>query len=104
MGKLGDDAGEPLIFGSGIDEQAAKDDLAAGIEAATFGSDAGVQCIETGLGLSKTLLRQFNRFRSGSSHTFSVSKHDHGPSIAQTNNRSHPRRQKETRAHFSITA
>src|SRR3546814_1335296 len=45
------------------------------------------------LGLGKTFFRQFDRFGSGGSHTFSASKHDHEPSIAQTDKRSHPRRQ-----------
>src|SRR3546814_18486500 len=36
VGQLGDDAGEPLILGGGIEEQATQDDLAAGIEATAF--------------------------------------------------------------------
>src|SRR3546814_2498368 len=90
VGQLGDDAGEPLILGGGIEEQATQDDLAAGIEATAFGGDPGVERIEASLGLGKTFFRQFDRFGSGGSHTFSASKHDHEPSIAQTDKRSHP--------------
>src|SRR3546814_3961459 len=80
VGQLGDDAGEPLILGGGIEEQATQDDLAAGIEATAFGGDPGVERIEASLGLGKTFFRQFDRFGSGGSHTFSASKHDHEPS------------------------
>ena len=65
MGQLGDDAGEPLILGGGIEEQSTQDDLAAGIEATAFGGDPGVERIEASLGLGKTLFRQFDRFGSG---------------------------------------
>src|SRR3546814_9894684 len=54
VGQLGDDAGEPLILGGGIEEQATQDDLAAGIEATAFGGDPGVERIEASLGLGKT--------------------------------------------------
>lgn len=54
MGQLGDDAGEPLILGGGIEEQATQDDLAAGVEATAFGGDPGVERIEASLGLGKT--------------------------------------------------
>src|SRR3546814_12467475 len=37
VGQPGDDAGEPLILGGGIEEQATQDDLAAGNEATAFG-------------------------------------------------------------------
>src|SRR3546814_1992605 len=65
LGQLGDDAGEPLILGGGIEEQATQDDLAAGIEATAFGGDPGVERIEASLGLGKTFFRQFDRFGSG---------------------------------------
>src|SRR3546814_6412910 len=104
VGQLGDDAGEPLILGGGIEEQATQDDLAAGIEATAFGGDQGVERIEASLGLGKTFFRQFDRFGSGGSHTLSASKHDHEPNIAQTDKRNHTRRTEETREHFSITA
>src|SRR3546814_8277504 len=48
VGQLGDDAGEPLILGGGIEEQATQDDLAAGIEETAFGGDAGVERIAAG--------------------------------------------------------
>src|SRR3546814_10457156 len=70
VGQLGDDAGEPLILGGGIEEQATQDDLAAGIEATAFGGDPGVERMEASLGLGKTFFRQFDRLGSGGSHTF----------------------------------
>lgn len=62
MGQFGDDAGEPLVLGSGVDEQPAQDDLATGIEAATFGSDTGIERVEASLGLIDPFAGLFDRF------------------------------------------
>src|SRR3546814_8823470 len=102
-GQLGDDAGEPLILGGGIEEQATQDDLAAGIEATAFGGEPGVERIEASLGLGKTCVRQFDRFGSGGRHTFSASKDDHETNQTPTEKRSQHRKQKERRANFSNT-
>src|SRR3546814_3604757 len=56
VGQPRDDAGEPLILGGGIEEQATQDDLAAGIEATGFGGGPGVERIEASLDRKGTRL------------------------------------------------